>query len=71
MSGCGRVDTAGLPSFSTVVSGRTRWGGCLRWSGSVWWGVGGGEHAVEGVSVWPVGGQSEGDVAGSPGGPGG
>jgi hypothetical protein len=69
---CGRTNTAGLPSFSTEVSPvGPGGGGGLCWSGSVWWGVGGGEQGGEGVLVWPVGGQVEGDVAGSPGDPGG
>jgi hypothetical protein len=69
---CGRANTAGLPSFSTEVSPvGAGGGGFLCWSGSVWWGVGGGEQVGEGVLVRPVGGQVEGDVAGSPGDPGG
>jgi len=41
------------------------------WSGCVWWGVGDGEQAVEGISVWPVERQVQGDAAGSSGDPGG
>jgi hypothetical protein len=52
--GCERLDIAGLPSVSTVVAPVGPSEASLCYSGSVWWGVGGGEQAAEGVSVCPV-----------------
>jgi hypothetical protein len=71
LRGEAHVDTAGLPSFSTVGTAVGSGGRGVCWSGSVWWGVGGGEQTAEGVSVWPVGGQPQGDAAGLSGDPGG